>query len=130
MMLDANADILQSLARFYEGLMKNNDFPLKGEDYCTRAVADFIQQLQDYYHDFRMHSARARTLGKITADRKNLVQQHLQAHTTEQMKVLTERAQREAIIMKVIGIVTFILLPATFVSVSEYEHLSTLHTAC
>lgn len=120
MMLDANLDIMQSLIKFYQGLMKNDDFELKDVERCKRAVSTFVQQLEDYGHDFKMNAARARTLGKITADRKNLVQQHLQAHTTEQMKALTERAQREAIIIKVIGIITFILLPATFVSVSLF----------
>ncbi|KAH6661992.1 hypothetical protein B0J14DRAFT_611404 [Halenospora varia] len=116
MMLEANADILGSLERFYRGLMANTDFELRRNAECKRAVSEFILQIQAFRHEFKMHSARAKTLGKITADRKNLVQQHLQAHSTEQMKLLTEQAQREAINMRVIAIMTFTLLPATFVS--------------
>jgi len=41
----------------------------------------------------------------------------LQTHSTEQMKLLTKEAQREAVNMRVISIMTFFLLPATFVSV-------------
>jgi hypothetical protein len=76
MMLDANADILESLAKFYQSLMTNDDFELRNNGRCKRSVADFVQQLQDYGHDFKMHAARAKTLGKITADRKNLVRFH------------------------------------------------------
>jgi hypothetical protein len=73
MMLDANAEILKGLVDFYLGLMNNDDFTLKNDNKCKRAVDDFRLQLQGYCHDFKLHAARARTLGKITADRKNLV---------------------------------------------------------
>ncbi|KAH7419606.1 hypothetical protein BKA64DRAFT_651264 [Cadophora sp. MPI-SDFR-AT-0126] len=116
MMLNANADILESLEKFYSRLMKNAHFPLRGDEDCKVAIEDFSMQLQDFRQEFTMHASRAKTLGQITADRKNLVQQHLQAHTTKQMKTLTEQAQRETINMRVIAIVTFLLLPATFVS--------------
>lgn len=73
MMLDANADILESISKFYTNLIKNDDFELKTDLHCVKAVAKFVQQLDDYRHDFKMHASRAKTLGKITADRKNLV---------------------------------------------------------
>lgn len=72
-MLEANADILQSLEKFYQNLMLNPDFDLKDDERCKVALADFLLQLQDFGHEFKMHAARAVTLGKITADRKNLV---------------------------------------------------------
>ncbi|KAL2075032.1 hypothetical protein VTL71DRAFT_8812 [Oculimacula yallundae] len=116
MMLNANADILEMLERFYARLMRNPNFPLKDNESCKIAIEEFFTQIQDFRQEFKMHASRAKTLGQITADRKNLVQQHLQAHTTKQMKALTEQAQRETINMRVIAIVTFFLLPATFVS--------------
>jgi hypothetical protein len=73
MMINANADILLSLARFYQDLMANEGFDLRDDLLCKRAVADFLVELQDCVHDFKMHSDRTATLGKITADRKNLV---------------------------------------------------------
>ncbi|CZT53096.1 uncharacterized protein RSE6_14535 [Rhynchosporium secalis] len=70
MMLNANAEILDSLEKFYTRLMKNAHFPLKDNDKSKVAIDDFSMQLQDYYHEFRMHASRAKTLGQITADRK------------------------------------------------------------
>lgn len=117
MMLRANAGILESIATFYQELMQNIDFQLRNDPHCQRAVADFMMELRDYIHDFQLHVDRAQTLGKITADRKNLVQQHLQAHATAKMEAMTHQAQKEAVTMRIIAVVTLIYLPATFVSV-------------
>jgi Mg2+ and Co2+ transporter CorA len=118
MMLRANAGILESIATFYQELMHNADFPLRTDAECQRAVADFLVDLRDDISDFKLHVDRAQTLGKITADRKNLVQQHLQAHATAKMEAMTLQAQKDAATMKIITVVTLIYLPATFVSVS------------
>lgn len=121
MMLRANSDILESIGTFYKELMQNVDFPLKNESHCQRAVADFMVELRDYTHDFQLHVERAQTLGRITAARKNLVQQHLQAHATAKMEVMTYQAQKEAVTMRIIAVVTLIYLPATFVSVRDTD---------
>jgi len=63
-----------------------------------------------------MKISRAKLLVRIAADRKSLILQHLQSQATEKMEKLTEMAQREAISMRVITVVTMIYLPATFVS--------------
>ncbi|XMA09782.1 hypothetical protein WAI453_002573 [Rhynchosporium graminicola] len=63
MMLNANAEILDSLEKFYTRLMKNAHFPLKDNDKSKVAIDDFSMQLQDYYQEFRMHASRAKTLG-------------------------------------------------------------------
>jgi hypothetical protein len=73
MMLDSNARILESLERFYADLMKNDDFELRNDARCKRAVADFSIQIKDFIHDVKIQSDRASTLSRITADRKNLV---------------------------------------------------------
>lgn len=121
MMLDANVSILESIHSFYQGLMDvnnpNTNFdPLRHSSACRDALADFALQMREFTHDFRMHGARARTLAKITADRKDLVQQKLQAHTNSVMESLTIQSQREAVNMRIISVLGFLLLPATFVS--------------
>ncbi|KAH8894395.1 hypothetical protein GQ53DRAFT_745072 [Thozetella sp. PMI_491] len=116
MMLHANADILKTVAAFYTDLMKKDDFDLGQNDAVKHAVAEFLLQLQDSVRDFEMQAKRAQTLGKITADRKNLVQQHLQGHSTAKMEFLAQQSQREAIVVRVIAVITLLYLPATFVS--------------
>jgi len=72
-MLEANGEVLESLHEFYTKLMTNVDFDLRNSDVCRRALSSFRSQLRDSIHDFKMHTARAKTLSKMTADRKNLV---------------------------------------------------------
>ena len=118
MTLNANAKVLESLDSFYDGLMKNEDFALRNDPGCKRAVADFQIQLRDVISDTIMYSERAKTLREITSARKNLVQQHLQAKATDRVEKLTIQQQAEAKIMRVIAVLTLIYLPATFVSAS------------
>ena len=95
-------------------------------------------------YDLETEISRAKLLNKIIADRKALVSvgcqampnlacilidlqvlQHIQAQSTEKMEKLISSmgelgimAQKEAIAMRIITVVTVIFLPATFVSVS------------
>jgi hypothetical protein len=73
MMLNANAEILDSLRRFYKRLMTTESFAPSKDAGCQEAVTDFILQLDNFIQDFRLHSSRANTLKTIIADRKNLV---------------------------------------------------------
>ncbi|KAI9776788.1 MAG: hypothetical protein M1816_005082 [Peltula sp. TS41687] len=121
MVLEANVDILTSLRNFYEGLVRTNDFPFR--DTCHGDVVDFAVQLNDMVYDARMQILRTKLLLRITDDRKNLVLQHLQSQATEKMEILTINmhkigvmSQKEAIIMRIITVVTLIYLPATFLS--------------
>ncbi|KAM0807616.1 hypothetical protein AB5N19_07956 [Seiridium cardinale] len=116
MTLTANAKVLESLADFYEGLMQNVNFELRGELDCKTAIADFLVQLRDYIYDMKMFSERAHLLAKITADRKILVQERLQTRASDRVENLTIQQQMEAKIMRVIAVLTLIYLPATFVS--------------
>ncbi|KAJ2898552.1 hypothetical protein MKZ38_003843 [Zalerion maritima] len=117
MMVESNVQILLSLQKFYSKLASNPRFSLAHQNQdCQDALADFDMQLDDYIQDFRMHAARARTLSKITADRKGPVQQYLQADTTRKMEKLTTEAKRETIVMRIIALITLFYLPATFVS--------------
>jgi hypothetical protein len=79
MMLNANAEILESLRRFYKGLMTTESFIPSKSAACQEAVADFILQLDNFIQDFKLHSSRANTLKTIIADRKNLVRTWLRA---------------------------------------------------
>ncbi|KAH8761157.1 hypothetical protein F5883DRAFT_129435 [Diaporthe sp. PMI_573] len=116
MTLDANAKVLESLNYFYANLAKDEDFELRANSECKRAIADFTIQLRDFIYDTKMFSDRATTLAKITADRKSLIQQHFQARATDRVEKLTLQQQKEAKIMRVIAVLTLIYLPATFSS--------------
>jgi hypothetical protein len=73
MMMMANAQILESLTSFYSDLIENSNFPLAKNLACQAAVAELTIELRDLVHEFERDVVRARTLGKITADRKMLV---------------------------------------------------------
>jgi len=114
MILEANIDVLTSLRKYYEALLGNKDFPLK--KHCREDILKFSAQINDMIYDLNMQISRAKLLVRIAADRKSLILQHLQSQATEKMEKLTEMAQKEAISMRVITVVTLIYLPATFVS--------------
>jgi len=63
--------------------MENKDFELYSNDRCKRAVAELSAQLRLFINETQMHCERARTLGKIMADRKTLVCIDLLAETNE-----------------------------------------------
>lgn len=71
MILEANADVLTSLRNFYERLMDNKDFAMKGS--CSEDVSTFSTQINDMIYDLKMQTSRAKLLVRITADRKSLV---------------------------------------------------------
>ncbi|KAI9795256.1 MAG: hypothetical protein M1833_007278 [Piccolia ochrophora] len=121
MILEANADVLKALCKFYETLKENQDFPPRRT--CYENINIFSTQVDDIIYDSKMQVSRAKLLVRITADRKNLVLQHLQSQTTDKMEALTRSmhsigimSQKEAIAMRIITVVTLIYLPATFVS--------------
>ncbi len=71
MVLEANMDVLISLRKFYENLLKNKYFNLK-ED-CEEDILQFTTQVNNMIYDSRMQIARAKLLVQIIDDRKNLV---------------------------------------------------------
>ncbi|KAK3365513.1 hypothetical protein B0T24DRAFT_636007 [Lasiosphaeria ovina] len=112
--LNANARVLESLDSFYRRLLDHPEF--QANPRYKGYIDHFSMQLRDYVYDTRMFSERAQTLGKIVGDRKNLVQQRLQARATDRVEKLTLQQHLEAKIMRVIAVMTLIYLPATFVS--------------
>ena len=130
MVLESNCDVMTSLRSYYEGLRDNADFPLKSP--CNNDIRYFAAQVDDMIYDFRMQISRAKLLVKIVSDRKELVSvlplaefklltwiqilQHLQSQASERIETVSYHMAREAIVMRIITIVTLIYLPATFVS--------------
>ncbi|KAA6407954.1 MAG: hypothetical protein FRX48_08305 [Lasallia pustulata] len=121
MILETNAHVLNSLRKFYESLVKSKDFP-PGR-HCREDVSAFSTQVNEMIYDSRMHIVRAKLLVQIVADRMTLISQHLQSQATQKMEQLTLsmhdigfQAQKEAVAMRVITVVTLFYLPATFVS--------------
>jgi Mg2+ and Co2+ transporter CorA len=105
--LKANVDVMTSLRRFYVDLRDNDEFPMKKS--CGDDIAVFASQLGNLIDDFRLQIDRADALVRITADRTELVKQH-------RLERLNLNMESEAIIVRIITIVTLIYLPATFVS--------------
>lgn len=73
MMLEANNDIMQSLSKFYDTLLKNDAFDAVLKVQCKEDVRDFVAQINDMMYDANMQIRRGKLLVKITADRKALV---------------------------------------------------------
>jgi Mg2+ and Co2+ transporter CorA len=137
MVLQANAEILNSICTFYSGIAVQCGFSAPSSD----EVVKFTTQMDNMAYDVRMNMSRAKLLVSIATERKTLVRfevdfalrrgtdqfqvlQHLQSQATEKMETLSSRmhelgvlSQKEAIVMRIITAVTLIFLPATFVSV-------------
>jgi Mg2+ and Co2+ transporter CorA len=105
--LKANVDVMSSLRRFYTDLRDNEDFPMRGS--CSDDISVFASQLGNLIDDFKLQIDRADALVRITTDRMELVKQH-------RLERLNLNMENEAIIVRIITIVTLIYLPATFVS--------------
>jgi hypothetical protein len=74
MVLEANIDVLDALRKYYQDLLVNNDFDLRGSS--AEAVLAFATQINDAVYDLKMQSSRAKLLARITSDRKSLVSPH------------------------------------------------------
>ncbi|KAF0331892.1 hypothetical protein GQ607_001012 [Colletotrichum asianum] len=106
-MLESNIEVMKSLVRFYTKLEENRDFDLRLS--CTDDIEEFCNQLCNMVNDFTLQISRARALVKLTGDRGELIKQH-------RLERLNQNMEREAIMVRIVTIVTLIYLPATFVS--------------
>jgi Mg2+ and Co2+ transporter CorA len=122
MVLEANAKILKSLRKFYSDLTVRRDFPDTLRKLCEDDLDIFLSQLDEISSDFDMQISRAKLLVNIISDRKELVLQHLQSQASERTEQLNKNLEREAVVMRIITIVTLLYLPATFVSVSNARY--------
>jgi hypothetical protein len=118
MVLEANTNVLKSLRRFYVDLVSRKGFPPELKSACEDHLRTFTSQLDEIIGDFQMQMSRAKLLVNIVNNRKELVLQHLQSQATERTERLNKNLEREAVVMRIVTIVTLVYLPATFTSVS------------
>ncbi|KAB2100402.1 hypothetical protein AG0111_0g11465 [Alternaria gaisen] len=116
MVLEANAKILRTIRKFYSNLVVRKDFPSTLKTACEDHLYAFFSQLDEITSEFDMQLARAKLLVSIIGDRKQLVLQHLQTQVSDRTEQLNKNLEREAVVMRIITILTLIYLPATFVS--------------
>lgn len=116
MVLESNVDVIVALRRYYIALMDNSEFPDGLKRGCGGDVTAFAAHLDEIRNDFKMQTSRVRLLANIISDRKELVLQHLQGQAAERTEQLNRNLEREAVVMRIITIVTLFYLPATFVS--------------
>ena len=102
----------------YTNLVAREDFPDTLKTSCEDHLYAFFSQLDEITSEFDMQIARAKLLVNITSDRKQLILQHLQSQVSDRTEQLNKNLEREAVVMRIITIVTLLYLPATFVSVS------------
>lgn len=105
--LESNVEVMNSLKRFYEKLAMNKDFDLKD---CSYDIDVFASQLSQMMDNFRLQIGRAKALVRVMSNRTELVKQH-------RLERLNGNLEKEAIVVRIVTIVTLIYLPATFVSV-------------
>ncbi|KAJ6191814.1 hypothetical protein J3E72DRAFT_35523 [Bipolaris maydis] len=116
MVLESNAKIVGALHSFYKNLVSREDFPSVLKTNCEDHFHAFFSQLDEIMGDFDMQLTRAKLLVKIISDRKELVLQHLHRQASDRTEQLNKNLEREAVVMRIITIVTLLYLPATFVS--------------
>ena len=139
MVLKGNSNVLLSLRDFYEHLRKNDLFPLK--DTCGSDLSAFANQVDSFIYDSNMQIERGRLLADNIAGRRTMVRremknasilgmsahplqilQHLQSQATEKMENLTTSMQKDSLTVRIIAFLTFLYLPATFVSVNSISY--------
>ena len=128
MVLEANTDVLKSIHKFYLVLVDRKDFPDTLRSACEDDLRTFISQLDEIINDFHMQVARAKLLVTIISDRKELILQHLQGQAAERTEKLNRNLEREAVVMRIVTIVTLVYLPATFTSVCGISIETRYHT--
>lgn len=119
--MQGNLDVMELLYNFYDNLGTSADFPLQAE--CADFIDEFTSEVKDMTNTLRMQVTRTRGLVRLVRDRRQLVTQHLQSQAAERMEALSSSMERqsssmekEAIVVRIITLVTLVYLPATFVS--------------
>ncbi|VUC32783.1 unnamed protein product [Clonostachys rosea] len=104
--LESNVEVMTSLREFYEKLGANPSVDFAN---CAFDIDDFASNLGHLISDFKLHISRAKALVKVISSRSELVKQ-------QRTERLNKNLENEAIVMRIITIVTLLYLPATFVS--------------
>ncbi|KAH0274214.1 hypothetical protein KCU91_g5425, partial [Aureobasidium melanogenum] len=114
MLLNSNADVMAALRAYYVKLLDNEDFPLRTG--CQKSIQNFATDIESNIVWARTQISRLNLLAEIIDGRKALVAQHFQNQVAERTEQLNHNLEKEAIVMRIITIVTLVYLPATFVS--------------
>lgn len=142
--LESNVEVLSSMATFYRNLQAKKDFPLA--NLCGDDIDDFVEELDLITSGFKMQISRGKSLRQRTMERSELVRlprkttslppwrlivpclqvkQHLANQASDRLERLNRNMEKEAIVVRIITIVTLIYLPATFSSVChDYKAMS------
>lgn len=107
LVLESNVNIMSSLQKFYTKLGQTKDFPAQKS--CSEDVDMFVNKLDYMTEDFRLQVSRSKALLKVLSDRTELVKQH-------RLERLNYHMETEAIVVRIVTIVTLVYLPATFTS--------------
>ncbi|KAK3985065.1 hypothetical protein QBC44DRAFT_251306 [Cladorrhinum sp. PSN332] len=115
--VEGNMNVVRSLREFYFVLSADEDLPLEFRVYpATRSTIGFLQELDALTSEWENLARTCKDLEKMTANRTELIRQHLELRTSERSLRLSERMEQEAVVMRIVTLVTLIYLPATFVS--------------
>ncbi|KAF2095019.1 hypothetical protein NA57DRAFT_79509 [Rhizodiscina lignyota] len=112
-LLEGNVYVLGALQKFYLALSTDSDFPLRP---CGSDINTFSNKLGHFMEEFRMQVASTRTFVKSVADRKELINKYIERQAAQRAERLNRNMEREAVVVRIVTIVTLIYLPATFVS--------------
>ena len=120
MALKSNANVLCALLRFYRTVKDEPHFPASLRHHCKQDLKNFSSQVRDLADDFKSEASRAQFLISLISDRREHLSLHHQLLATDRTQSLNLSLAREAIMMRIITIVTLVFLPGTFVSVSRW----------
>jgi hypothetical protein len=71
MVVDGNMEVMTALYKYYENLVREQDWPLPVS--CAERAQIFAKQINNAIYDLKMQSSRSRALARHTSERKNLV---------------------------------------------------------
>lgn len=108
--LQSNVEVMRSLQTFYLKLKENKDLK-QVVDACADDLDVFATELENLMDNFKLQISRAKALLRRISGRSELVKQH-------RLERLNQHMENEAIVVRIITIVTLLYLPATFVLVS------------
>lgn len=112
MVLSSNVDIMNSLSDFYVRLSRITDSGPASK--CQEDIEVFSNGLGNIINNFQLQINRSKVLVKILTDRTEMVKQH-------RLERLNQHMESEAIVVRIVAIVTLVYLPATFTSVSQMK---------
>ncbi|KAF8847772.1 hypothetical protein BDZ45DRAFT_811325 [Acephala macrosclerotiorum] len=125
MALESNANILSSLRDFYENLVENSQLSvhISNLEKWDSEQKDFARGLRNRESEIHRFETRCNRLVQLTADQRSLVIKQLEFQSSRKMERLSfetfflgKLAQKEAVAVRIITIVSLIYLPCSVVS--------------